>query len=235
MLVETSRFWMSRMDYDANRMPVLLNVMGPDEYTPMSRNNAYTNKLVAYQLRSVCAAAAYGKEKEPALWEHLAKRLSIEEKELQQFMEVAQKLKIPYDKERKLVLQCEDFEQYGTLDFDRLWTDRSKPFGCFVSQERIYRSRCIKQADVLALMSLFPQDYTEEEVQSAYDYYKDYTTHDSSLSPIAHYDVAKRLGRQQEMQMYLQKAIAVDMEGTGAEEGIHIANCAALWFALQLE
>lgn len=46
MLVETLRFWMSRVDYDENHLLVLLNIMGPDEYTPMSRNNAYTNKCI---------------------------------------------------------------------------------------------------------------------------------------------------------------------------------------------
>ena len=57
------------------------------------------------------------------------------------------------------------------------------------------------------------------------------TTHDSSLSPAVHMLVANRLGMEEETEQFLDRTIAVDMElvRRGAEDGIHIANCGALW------
>ena len=60
---------------------------------------------------------------------------------------------------------------------------------------------------------------------------KPLTTHDSSLSPAVHMLVANRLGMEEETEQFLDRTIAVDMElvRRGAEDGIHIANCGALW------
>ena len=114
---------------------------------------------------------------------------------------------------------------------DSIWKDKKKAFGHYASQEKIYRSRCIKQADIIALMSIFPEKFTEEQLRVAYEYYKPLTTHDSSLSPAVHMLVANRLGMEEETEQFLDRTIAVDMElvRRGAEDGIHIANCGALW------
>lgn len=51
VLRETARYWLERIDWRADDdYPSLLGVMGPDEYTPISSNNAYTNRLVALSL-----------------------------------------------------------------------------------------------------------------------------------------------------------------------------------------
>ena len=68
-------------------------------------------------------------------------------------------------------------------------------------------------------------------MKHSYDYYKPFTTHDSSLSPAGHTLVANRLGRVQEVREFLESTLAVDLspDKRGAENGIHIANCGALW------
>lgn len=50
--------------------------------------------------------------------------------------------------------------------------------------------------------------------------------------------VANRLGMEEETEQFLDRTIAVDMElvRRGAEDGIHIANCGALWqMAVQIK
>ena len=147
------------------------------------------------------------------------------------FKKIADSLVVPYDEKRKLYLQSADFEDYALIDMDSIWKDKKKAFGHYASQEKIYRSRCIKQADIIALMSIFPEKFTEEQLRVAYEYYKPLTTHDSSLSPAVHMLVANRLGMEEETEQFLDRTIAVDMElvRRGAEDGIHIANCGALW------
>ncbi len=51
LLVETARYWMARIDRRADGTPDLLGrVMGPDEYSPFSSNNSYTDRLVCHAL-----------------------------------------------------------------------------------------------------------------------------------------------------------------------------------------
>lgn len=209
VLRETAAYWLERIDWrPGDDFPSLLGVMGPDEYAPITNNNAYTNRVVALALN--CAAAV---EPDDAL--------------RQRYEEAARALPL-LRRGDGLILQCEDFEALGEIDFETLWKDRSKPFASQVSQERLYRSRCLKQADVLLLMMLFPGEFSEGEVRAAWDYYVPYTTHDSSLSPGVHAIVALRLGLMDQAWAFWERSLNIDLNG-GAEEGIHIAAQGINW------
>lgn len=232
VLVETARYWMERVDWRGAAVdharstiqhpeskaerPVLLGVMGPNEYTPISNNNAYTNRLVGFALD---AAARWG----------AAAGASTEE--CAAFERVARELPIPRAADGVLVLQCEGFDDLADPQFERLWGDRRRTYAEHVSQERLYRSRVLKQADVLMLMMLFPDEFTDAEVRRAWDYYVPLTTHDSSLSAGVHAIVAARLGRGADAREFWQRGSAIDLDlsGGGAAEGIHIANAGAVW------
>lgn len=231
ILLETARFWVDRIDHCANGESHLLNVMGPDEYSPMTKDNGFTNRLVQFNLDSAVRMADLVRESSPEGYAKLTKKIHFAEDELAGFRQAAGSLPIPFDPERDLFLQSADFEGYAALDIDSLWTDRRKPFGCFVSQEKIYRSKCLKQADTLAMMMLFPEEFTEHQVKTAYQYYEPITTHDSSLSPVVHAMVAHRVGMREDSEYFLKEAIKKDLciEKRGAEDGIHIANCGCLW------
>ena len=209
VLRETARYWLDRIDWrPGDGYPSLLGVMGPDEYTPISSNNAYTNRLV-----SLALTLAAEVEPEPALRERYA--------------EVARSLPV-LRRADGLVLQCEEFEHLADMNFDVLWADRRRPLAAQVSQERLYRSRCLKQADVLLLMALFPHEFSDADVQQSWDYYLPLTTHNSSLSPAIHALIALRLGLMQEAERFWQQSLAIDLDG-GAEEGIHIAAAGLNW------
>ncbi|MFP4052480.1 MAG: glycosyl hydrolase family 65 protein [Phycisphaerae bacterium] len=215
-LVETGRYWLDRTDQrPGDEHLSLLGVMGPDEYTPICNNNSYTNRMVSLALT---AAARYG----------LAG--GADDELCRNFRSAADRLGILVH-DNGLVLQCEEFQTYAEPDFERFWTDRSKPFGACVSQERIYRTKCLKQADVLMLMMLFPGDFSDNEVRQAWDYYLPYTTHDSSLSAGVHAIVASRLGLREQAWEFFQAGAYKDLEFKcgGAAEGIHIAGCGANW------
>ncbi len=217
VIVETARYWVQRLDWRAGEdHPSLLGVMGPDEFTPISNNNAYTNRLVRFALRLAAEVGKVG---------------GTSPHEREAFARAADGLPIPRHADGKLVWQCEGFDALAELDLDRLWTDRGKTLGSQVSQERLYRSKCLKQADVLMLMMLFPDEFTDSEVRRAWDYYVPLTTHDSSLSPGVHAIVACRLGLIEEAWRYWQQAVGTDLdiERGGAAQGIHISNAALVW------
>jgi kojibiose phosphorylase len=189
--------------------------MGPDEYTPISHNNSYTNRMAALNLS---LAAKHGKEG------------GASDKECAEFERATKLLPIPRIS-KTLVAQCEDFEKLADPQFDKLWKNRKKAFAAQVSQERLYRTRCSKQADVLMLMVLFPNEFTKDELKAAWDYYVPYCTHDSSLSPGAHALTALKLGLFNEAWKFWENTggLDLDIDHGGAEQGIHIANCGSTW------
>lgn len=231
ILLETAKFWVSRIDWDDAGGCHLLNVMGPDEYSPMTRDNGFTNRMVKYHLTSALDMAEQLKARNFEEYCGLVKKLGIGNQDLLAFENIAEKLSIPYDTDRELYLQSSDFEEYAPICLDDFWKDKNKAFGHYVTQEKIYRTRCIKQADTIAMMSLFENEFTNKEVETAYDYYKPLTTHDSSLSPAVHILAVNRIGREAEVLAFIEQTIGVDLDimRKGSEDGIHIANCGALW------
>jgi kojibiose phosphorylase len=130
-------------------------------------------------------------------------------------------------------MQNEAFETLAEPAFE-LWKDRSKTYAAQVSQERLYRSKNLKQADVLMMMFLFGEEYSDKEISQAWDYYVPVTTHDSSLSAAIHSILGCRLGKHQDSWDFWQKSsmIDVDFDHGGPAEGIHIAACAGNWMNL---
>lgn len=112
--------------------------------------------------------------------------------------------------------------------------DKTKAFGSFVSQERNYRTKALKQADVLMLFYLFPKAFDREALEENYRYYLPYTTHDSSLSCIIHSILCCLRGKPEEACEFFERALDIDLDETkgGAAEGIHIANCGGIWQAV---
>ncbi len=230
VLTETARYWCERVVYNPRLETYeLLMVMGPDEYTPFSRNNAYTNRLVAFALSLASFAWQKLHRLDPDAATRLQQQLELLDGELARFDGVAQNLRMPYDDERRLVLQSDDFFTYEPFDFDKHWPDRRRRLGATVSQERLYRSQVLKQGDVIQLMALFPQEFDREQMAIAYDTYEPLTSHDSSLSQSMHAIVANWIGRHDEAVRMWQASASLDLRVGEAAEGIHAACAGANW------
>jgi kojibiose phosphorylase len=230
VFLETARYWVDRVTWNAaEHRHELLMVMGPDEYTPFSRNNAYTNRLASFALSLATFAWEQFQRLDPAAAAELGRRLQLQPDELERFAEVAAGLGIPWDEARDLVLQSDDFFDYEPFDFARWWPDRRRRLGATVSQERIYRSQVLKQGDVLQLMALFPHEFTDVQVRTAYDTYEPLTSHDSSLSKSMHAIVALRLGDDATAWRFWHESVGLDLELGEAAEGIHAACAGANW------
>ena len=218
-IVETARFWLDRVDWE-NGVPHLLGVMGPDEYTVLTSDNAYTNHMVSYALK---LAAKYGKFG------------GASDEEIKQFADVAKKLPILRNKDG-IIMQCKEFDSFADPQFNKLWKGYAQGkkeghYAQYVPQERLYRTKCLKQADVLMLMFLFFNEYSKEEILATWDYYVPFTTHDSSLSLGVHAMLANRIGKEEEAWTMFQKCMGndLDVEHEGAAEGIHIAGSGMNW------
>ncbi|MCR4778512.1 MAG: glycoside hydrolase family 65 protein, partial [Lachnospiraceae bacterium] len=127
IMIETAKYWIERVDKRSDGSYDLLGVMGPDEYLPMTDNNAYTNRMVKYSLEMTLRYAEKYKEKA----ENLGFDKSLEAK----VKDVYENLKLPYNKDTVLIKQCEDWDRYADLDFNVVWKDRNDFFARQISQE----------------------------------------------------------------------------------------------------
>lgn len=226
VFVETARYWLERMEFCPDGTAHINGVMGPDEYVCFCNDNAYTNFMVAKSLRNTKKVVELLRQTTP----EIEKELGIEEAFLTRTEEAANRPVILKNQEG-IIQQCQGFADLEEPDFEKLWTDRDKPFGQFVSQERNYRTKALKQADVLMLFYLFGQELKGESLEKNYQYYLPYTTHDSSLSSIVHAILCCRRGEAEEAYDFFKKALDIDLseEKAGAAEGIHIANSGGIW------
>lgn len=231
VFVETARYWFDRVEFRSDGEVHLNGVMGPDEYTCLSSDNAYTNAMVRHSLEKTLELLSLLKERKP----DSIKDLNIDEAFRSKALEIIQKIPVPVTSDG-VIIQCREFAQMEEPRFDLTWTDRSKCFGTQVPQEKLYRVKALKQADALMLPFLFPKNYSAEEVKKNLAYYLPYTTHDSSLSYIIHAILLARCQKAEEGFELMRKALKIDLSDYhgGASEGIHIANCGGIWQAVVL-
>ena len=229
VFIETAKYWIERAEMKEDGTINLNGVMGPDEYICLCNNNAYTNFMVSYSLMCTIEAAQIVKRINPSAFESIG----VLEEELERFRIIAEGLPI-HKINPDVISQCDGFENFEELDFAKIWPDRSTLFGSCVSQERNYRSKALKQADVLLLPFLFPSVFTKKQIKANFEYYYPYTTHDSSLSAIIHSIICCSIDKPQEAYDLFCRSIAIDLDEkkAGAAEGIHIATCGGIWQAV---
>jgi len=232
IILETSRYWCARATKMTGRPGwVILGVMGPDEYKPFTNNNAYTNFVVRENLRLAERVVSMCKSEKPEIFQRICGKIGFDEKELGLFNEIADSLPIPKDEERKIVWQCDDFDTaFCEIDIEGLWKDKDKLFGFYTTQELRYRAKCLKQSDVIALMGLYTNAFTKEEMVASYDYYNPYTIHDSSNSICHNAIVSARIGRRETAYENWKKSMDIDFgHRPRASEGLHFANVGGMW------
>ena len=100
-----------------------------------------------------------------------------------------------------------------------------------LGRERTQRSQVIKQADVVALLALLPEEFVGETGAENFRYYEPRCGHGSSLSRAMHGLVAARLGCSEMALRYFRQTAAIDLADTHAaiDGGVHIAALGGIW------
>jgi len=232
MLLETSRYWVERVDKLKGRSGYhILGVMGPDEYTHFCNDNAYTNHSVKFCLDLAVQVAEQARKEAPDAYRAVCEKIGFEEDELALFSEVADGLSIPVDKERNIIWQCEGYDtNYAEIDIEGIWKDKTKPFGSYVLQEKRYRSKVMKQSDVGALLCLFSEDFTQEEKKASMEYYAPYNTNESSNSMCHNMILAANTGDKKVAYDSWKASSDIDFGAhPQSVDGIHCANVGGMW------
>ncbi|NLW11575.1 MAG: beta-phosphoglucomutase [Clostridiaceae bacterium] len=236
ILFETAELWQCLGFYNPqheNRF-CIQGVTGPDEYNVLVDNNYYTNLMAQANLSAAAAAAARMKQERPDRYAELADRLKLNLDERSSlWQQAADSMYFPYDEQRSICLQDEDF--LGRLPWDFEHTEQDKyPLLLHYHPLVIYRHRVCKQADMVLAQMMHSSHFSIEDKKRAYNYYEACTTHDSSLSASIHAVMACELGYVHKAYRYFMQTARLDLENhhQNTVDGLHLANMAGTWMVM---
>jgi hypothetical glycosyl hydrolase len=216
LLKETALFWLSR-GVEINGRIEIHDVIGPDEYTEHVNNNAYTNYLAAYNVRS-------------------ALEQQVGDEQLQeQFRRFLDKLYLPNENADGLIPQDDTFLEKPVIDLSKYKEQAGNQLILTeYSRQEVIDRQILKQADLVMLFYLQPDLFSFETIKQNLYYYEDRTIHDSSLSKAIHAIVAARIHESEWAYEMFQAACRIDLNDQPhtSDEGIHGAALGAVWLTV---
>lgn len=234
VLVETSRYWVSRATYNPRKnVTMILGVTGPNEYENNVNNNWYTNRMVKWSLQYTVDVLAMMKTRYPERYQEAVERLGITAEDVESFERISRTMYLPEDKELGIFLQ-----QDGYLDKEQVLVSELPPEDLPLNKnwswDRILRSCFIKQADVLQGLWFLNDEFTLEEKARNFDFYEPRTVHESSLSPCVYSIIAAEIGREDKAyELYLRTArLDLDNYNKDTDDGLHITSMAGTWMSI---
>jgi alpha,alpha-trehalose phosphorylase len=235
ILVETARFWADLGFFSVRREGqfCIQGVTGPDEYSAVVDNNAYTNLMARENLAAAAEGLQLLENSDPEAYARLVARLRIEPQEPAEWCRAAERMFVPYDERTGVLLQDEHFLNRKPWDFDATPVERY-PLLLHYHPLNIYRHQVIKQTDVVLATFLAGERFTVEEKRRVFEYYDPLTTADSSLSSSVQSIMAAEVGDTQTAYEYFLLSAAVDLANLAGNvgDGIHVAACGGVWLAI---
>jgi alpha,alpha-trehalose phosphorylase len=235
VVVETARFWMELGFFSERRDGrfSINGVTGPDEYTTVVDNNAYTNLMAKENLEIAVRVIEWLRGADPDAHASLAATLGLTEAEVDSWRRAAEQMYVPRHEELGIVLQDEHFLERKRWDF--AGTPRDKhPLLLHFHPLELYRHQVIKQTDVVLATYLVGHHFSDEEKRRTFDYYDPLTTGDSTLSACVQSVIASEVGYPEAALEYFLAASRVDLDDAhgNTADGIHVASCGGTWLAL---
>jgi alpha,alpha-trehalose phosphorylase len=235
ILFETARFWEDLGAYiplKGNKFCINC-VTGPDEYTALVDNNAYTNYMAKMNLEYAYDIANKMKKEVPQKYQKVASKLNLKDEEIVAWKKAADNMYLPYSKELDIIPQDDSFLYKERITVDEIPQDQF-PLLLHWHYLNIYRYQICKQPDVLLLMFLQREKFTKDELKKNYDYYEPITTHDSSLSPAIFSILANEIGYTDKAYKYFMMTARMDLDdyNDNVKDGIHAASMAGTWSAV---
>lgn len=233
ILVETARMWADLGFYDGDGAFHIHGVTGPDEYTTVVNDNAYTNLMARLNLNYAAATLRRIEAERPDTYAALCFELGIQPSEASDWEQAASRMHIPHDDTLDITPQDDTFlsrEVWNLADTPR----ENFPLLLHYHPLVIYRHQVLKQADVVMAMFLLGNEFSVEHKRRNLEYYDALTTGDSSLSACIQSIVAAEVGNEKAAVRYFDFALLMDLADVAGNvsDGVHIASSAGVWMAL---
>lgn len=235
ILFETSRFWIDRLEYNASDDTyVLTRVIGPDEFHEHVDNNAFTNRMAQWHLVQAVRVHADLSRHYPGALVKVAGRIGLHPEEVDRWREIAEKILIPFDEDRSLI---EQFEGYFALKEVPVteWDQNDMP--CYPQGYDHFNAgetTLLKQPDVIMLIYVLPDEFSDAVKKANYDFYETRTLHKSSLSPAIHSIMGIEVGDVTRALQYFRRSAFVDLANNqgNTQDGMHAASAGGTWQSL---
>jgi alpha,alpha-trehalose phosphorylase len=233
ILVETARMWEDLGFFGDDGRFHIHGATGPDEYTTVVNDNAFTNLMARLNLNYAAAVVRQLEAERPDAHRALAFEVGLEPAEVDAWERAAAAMHVPHDDARGITPQDASFLEREMWDLESTPADMF-PLLLHFHPLVIYRHQVLKQADVVMAMFLLGNEFTPEQKRRNFDYYDPLTTGDSSLSASIQSIVASELGDGRRAARYFDHALLIDLADlTGtASDGVHVASAAGAWMAL---
>jgi trehalose/maltose hydrolase-like predicted phosphorylase len=218
LLVQTARWWASRIEPDGQGRGHIRGVIGPDEYHGPVDDNAFTNVMARWNLRRAADASAE----------------AVGEDERRRWRGLADTVVDGYDPETRVYEQFAGFHALEPLLIADVAPQRPVAADVLLGHERTRSAQVIKQADVLMLHYLVPDEAASGSLEPNLEFYEPRTAHGSTLSPGVHAALLARAGRPQDALEMLRLIARIDLDDIGhmTAGGLHLAAMGGVWRAL---
>ena len=234
VVVETARFWME-LGFFSERKDgrfCIHGVTGPDEYTAVVDDNAYTNLMAKENLE--IAVRVGGVARRGCAGVRRARGGDRPAGGGGRGLAAGRRAHVrAAPRGAGIVLQDERFVERKRWDFEGTPDDRY-PLLLHYHPLEIYRHQVIKQTDVVLAAYLAGDAMDTDEMRRTFDYYDPLTTGDSTLSACVQSVVASAVGYADAAHGYFLDALTVDLLDThgNTADGLHVASCGGTWLAL---
>lgn len=231
ILMETARFWVSRVTRRADGPCDIIAVRGPNEYDVLVNNNLYTNLMARENFRLCIRLMEQFGQSHPAQLAAIKASIHFDDAEVSVWQEIDRTLVLPYDAGRDLWLEDDTYLRRKPLDMARAKPTAKRIIDTTIPYEALPFYQISKQADVLHVMKNLPWYFTPEQVKTAYDFYQSRTAFDSSLSYSMFALMSARLGRTEEAERYFDLTAKLDLNNVQLNtiSGLHFANFGGTW------
>lgn len=242
VIFECAKFYLSYSFYKNEKKRFeLIDVIGPDEYHERVYNNAYTNKIAGKTVETALAVWDLLEREAPELLEETLRVCQLSER--YPFEAFHKQLYVPQPDEKSAII--EQFDGYFALEDVQVAEVRSRLLNPQEYWGGAYGvasdTQVIKQADVIFMLYLFGDEYSQEVLRKNWEYYEPRTEHGSSLSPCIYALVSCQFGNQDWGYPYFMKTATVDLTGESKQfagtiyiGGTHPAANGGAWMAAVL-
>ncbi|MBU3862582.1 family 65 glycosyl hydrolase (plasmid) [Streptomyces sp. 4503] len=225
LLVETARLWRSLGHHDSGGRFHIDGVTGPDEYSALGHDNAYTNLMARANLLAAADVAERHTERAAAL--------GVDKEETAGWRDAAKAMSVPYVSALGLHEQSAGYTALDVWDFKNT-PPELYPLMLHFPYFDLYRKQVVKQADLVLAMYLCGDAFEADQKARNFAYYEPLTVRDSSLSACVQCVMAAEVGHVRLAFDYLGEAALMDLADLekNTRDGLHIASLAGTWVGL---
>jgi trehalose/maltose hydrolase-like predicted phosphorylase len=231
IMLDTARFWASRAIAEQDGKRHIRHVVGPDEYHEDVDDNAFTNLMARWNIARALETIDILRARWPDGAAILLKKLALGDEELGDWRDAITRMVTGLDPATGLYEQFVGFHALEPLDL-AVYANRTVPIDVVIGRERTQRSQVVKQADVVTLIALLPEEFLGATAETNFRHYEPRCAHGSSLSAAMHAVVAARLGDAELALNYMRETASLDLDpDPNTAGGVRIAALGGLWQA----